>query len=100
MASEATLASKIVFYADNCVSGDQIVGYTVDFGAHVYRRSGRAAATNKNEECRQKFGHTHHEVWDSVATLLKQELASLIGFTGNLSELCHLAILPVETCCR
>jgi hypothetical protein len=100
MAGEATLAGKIVFYADNCVSGDQIVGYTVRFDAMLPAFQPGGRYEYKNEDYRQKFGRTHREVWDSVAIPLEQELASRIGFRGNPSELYRLAILPVEPRCR
>jgi hypothetical protein len=100
IAAEATLPGKIVFYADNCVSGERIVGYTRRFDDMLREFLPGGRYGFKNEQYQQKFGRTHRQVWDSVVIPLEQELARHLGFMGNPTELYRLAFLPVEPRCR
>jgi len=93
LAGGVTLAEKIVFYADSCVSGDQIVGYKqrLDDLAPQYEPGGRYEFLAARY--REKFGgRTHRQVWDSVVLPLEEELVRELGFSCEPSQLYQYAL--------
>jgi len=84
-----SLGQKIVFYADNCVSGDKIVGYRKRFDDLLpeFEPGGRYQHVDAAYQVR--YGQTHRQIWDAVNIPLQEKLAQLIGFSepGNLFRL-------------
>lgn len=86
-AGRAIIAEKIVFYADCCVSGDQIVGYKKRFDDLKPHFAPGGRYEGVDEIHLKKYGKKHREYWDEAVIPLEEELARLAKFPGKPEEL-------------
>lgn len=88
MTGNATIGEKVIFYADCCVSNDEIVSYKQRFDDLLphFQPGGRYESVNETY-ARKYNGRTHRQVWDSVVIPIQEQLAQLTEFRGAPEEL-------------
>jgi len=92
VSGDADLRAKLMHYADDCVSGDQIVGYKQRFDDLLPQFQPGGRYEWANDAFQKKYGMTHRETFDSVVLPLETELAERLHYKGDPSTLYTLAL--------
>ncbi len=74
-----TLDRIIMFYADACVSGDKVIGYTARFDDLLKEFMPGGRYHHLQIGYLQKYGRTNREVWDETVIPLQEELATTLN---------------------
>jgi hypothetical protein len=94
--SSVTLAEQVVFYADCCVSGDEVVTYKERFDDLKPHYELGERYDFLDDSFLKTHGRTHREMYDGAVLPIQDRIAHLLGYKGDANTI-PLAYSPAIT---